>query len=70
MSSKVYKGMVPVRGTSDLPEEDSDMALVRWSPARNLLQMREEMDRLFNQFFGRGGNGEEQTWGQSIWAAG
>jgi HSP20 family protein len=44
------------------------MALVRWSPERNLMQMREEMDRMFNQFFGRGGDGEEATWGQGIWA--
>lgn len=44
------------------------MALVRWSPARNPMQMREEIDRLFNQFFGRGCDGEEATWGQGIWA--
>jgi hypothetical protein len=27
------------------------------------MPMREEMDRLFNQFFGRG-DGEEATWGR------
>jgi HSP20 family protein len=31
--------------------------------------MREEMDPLFNQFFGRGGDAEEATWGQGIWAS-
>jgi HSP20 family protein len=43
------------------------MAIARWNPARDLMQMREEMDRLFSQFFGRGGDGEEATWG-GTWA--
>ena len=42
------------------------MALVRWNPARDLMQMREEMDRLFNQAFGRG-DGEEGAWGRGTW---
>src|SRR6266850_116078 len=32
-------------------------------PTRDLMQMREEMDRLFNHFLGRG-DGEEATWGE------
>ena len=43
------------------------MAIVRWNPTRDLMQMREEMDRLFTQFFRRG-DGEEATWGQGVWA--
>jgi HSP20 family protein len=44
------------------------MALVRWNPTQDLMQMREEMDRMFNQVFGRGGDGEEATWGRGLWA--
>jgi HSP20 family protein len=43
------------------------MAMVRWNPTRDLMQMREEMDRLFGQFMRRG-EGEEATWGQGLWA--
>jgi HSP20 family protein len=43
------------------------MALARWNPGRDLMQMREEMDRLFNQFTRRG-DGEEATWAGGIWA--
>ena len=43
------------------------MAIVRWNPTRDLMQMREEMDRVFNQFLRRG-DGEEATWGQGVWA--
>jgi HSP20 family protein len=43
------------------------MALARWNPARDLMQMREEMDRLFSQFVRRG-DGEEGTWERGIWA--
>lgn len=43
------------------------MAIVRWNPARDLMQMREEMDRLFSQFVRRG-DGEEATWAQGQWA--
>jgi HSP20 family protein len=43
------------------------MAIVRWNPTRDLMQMREEMDRLFSQFFRRG-DGEEATWAQETWA--
>jgi HSP20 family protein len=43
------------------------MAIVRWNPAQDLMQMREEMDRLFSQFFRRG-DGEDATWAQGTWA--
>jgi HSP20 family protein len=43
------------------------MAMVRWNPVRDLMQMREEMDRLFQQFVKRG-DGEEGTWGEGVWA--
>jgi HSP20 family protein len=42
------------------------MAMVRWNPARDLMQMREEMDRLFSQFLRRG-EAEEATWTQGVW---
>jgi HSP20 family protein len=43
------------------------MALVQWNPARDFMRMREEMNRLFNQFF-REGDGEEATWLTGGWA--
>jgi HSP20 family protein len=43
------------------------MAIVRWNPQQDLMQMREEMDRLFNQFLRRG-EGEEATLAQGLWA--
>jgi HSP20 family protein len=43
------------------------MALARWNPAQDLMQMREEMDRLFNQFVRRG-DGEEGSWIRGMWA--
>jgi HSP20 family protein len=43
------------------------MALVRWNPTGDLMQMREEMDRLVNQFFRRG-DGEEGNWVRGMWA--
>lgn len=42
------------------------MALMRWSPARDLLAIREDMDRLFREFFGRP-EGEEGTWLPGTW---
>jgi HSP20 family protein len=32
------------------------------------MHMRDEMDRLFGQFFGRGGDGEEGSWVRGSWA--
>jgi HSP20 family protein len=43
------------------------MALVRWNPARDLMRMREEMDRLFHEF-SRPGDSEEGTWMRGSWA--
>jgi HSP20 family protein len=43
------------------------MALVRWNPAQDLMRMREEMNRVFSQFF-REGDGEEGTWLTGAWA--
>jgi HSP20 family protein len=42
------------------------MALVPWTPMRNLASFQGEMNRLFNEFF-RGGNGEEAGWGVPTW---
>jgi HSP20 family protein len=42
------------------------MPLMQWNPARDLMQMREEMNRLFNQFF-REGDGEEGAWLTGAW---
>jgi HSP20 family protein len=52
---------------SFLSEEGNNMALVRWNPRGDLMQMREEMDRLFNQFM-RHGEGEEGAWMRGTWA--
>jgi HSP20 family protein len=43
------------------------MALMRWSPARDLLSIRDEMDRLSKEFFGRT-EGQESTWWAGTWA--
>jgi HSP20 family protein len=43
------------------------MALVQWNPARDLMRMREEMERLFRGF-SRPGDGEEGTWMRGSWA--
>ncbi len=42
------------------------MALVRWTPMRNLASFQGEMNRLFNDFF-RSSIGEEAGWGLSTW---
>jgi HSP20 family protein len=43
------------------------MALTRWNPTRDLLSMRDDMNRLFNEFFGRS-EGQEGTWMAGTWA--
>lgn len=43
------------------------MSLIRWSPARDLLSIREDMNRLFNDFLGRT-EGQEGTWWGGAWA--
>ena len=42
------------------------MALARWNPAQDLMRMREEMNRVFGQFF-RESEGEEGTWLTGAW---
>jgi HSP20 family protein len=42
------------------------MPLMQWNPARDLMRVREEMNRLFSQFF-REGDGEEGTWVTGMW---
>jgi HSP20 family protein len=40
--------------------------LLRWKPTRDMLTIRNEMNRLANEFF-RGGNGGERGWWTSAW---
>jgi len=46
------------------------MSIVRWRPARDLLNVRDEMDRVFNDFFGtvpeRYVTGLENVWSPSV----
>src|SRR5919106_5360599 len=42
------------------------MALARWDPIRDMMTMREQMNRLVNEAFGRGG-GEEGGWMTGAW---
>jgi HSP20 family protein len=42
------------------------MALMRWNPARDLVSIRDDMNRLFNEFFGRT-EGQEGTWLSGAW---
>lgn len=42
------------------------MALARWDPMRDVLSMRAQMNRLFNEVFGRTG-GEEGGWMTGAW---
>jgi HSP20 family protein len=44
------------------------MALARWTPSRDVMSVRDEMNRLFNEFFGRGGGTEEGTWFSGAWS--
>jgi HSP20 family protein len=43
------------------------MALARWNPYRDMVTVRDEMNRVFNEFFGRGGT-EEGTWYAGAWS--
>jgi HSP20 family protein len=43
------------------------MALMRWNPSHDLLSIRDDMNRLFNEFFGRT-EGQEGTWLSGAWA--
>jgi HSP20 family protein len=43
------------------------MALTRWSPYRDMVNVRDEMNRVFNEFFGRGSQ-EEGAWYAGAWS--
>jgi HSP20 family protein len=43
------------------------MALARWDPMREMMTMREQMNRLVNEFFGRGGGEEAEGWVSGGW---
>jgi HSP20 family protein len=43
------------------------MALARWTPYRDMLSVRDEMNRLFNEAFGRAGN-DDSAWFSGAWA--
>jgi HSP20 family protein len=42
------------------------MALVPWTPMRDVVALHDQMNRLLQQVM-RGGNGEETNWGASTW---
>jgi HSP20 family protein len=44
------------------------MALARWTPYRDVMSVRDEMNRLFNDVFGRGSSSEEGTWLSGAWS--
>lgn len=43
------------------------MAIARWSPYRDMVSVRDEMNRVFNEFFGRGAN-DEGAWFAGAWS--
>jgi HSP20 family protein len=43
------------------------MALARWNPYRDMMNVRDEMNRVFNEFFGRGGQ-DEGAWASGAWS--
>jgi HSP20 family protein len=43
------------------------MALARWTPYKDMMSARDEMNRVFNEVFGRGTN-DESSWFSSTWA--
>ena len=43
------------------------MALARWTPYRDMMAVRDEMNRVFNEFFGRGGT-DEGAWSAGNWS--
>lgn len=42
------------------------MAIVRWTPARELLSMRDQMDRLMDEFWGQGWNRRAGAWDGAV----
>jgi HSP20 family protein len=43
------------------------MALARWTPYRDMMSIRDEMNRVLNEAFGRGSN-DESAWSSGAWA--
>ena len=43
------------------------MAIARWNPYRDMMTVRDEMNRVFNEFFGRGGQ-DEGAWYAGAWS--
>jgi HSP20 family protein len=43
------------------------MALARWSPYRDMLSVRDEMNRVLNEVFNRGAN-DESAWFSGAWS--
>ena len=43
------------------------MAIARWSPYRDMMGVRDEMNRVFNEFFGRGAT-DEGAWFAGAWS--
>jgi HSP20 family protein len=43
------------------------MALARWTPYRDMMSMRDEMNRVLNEAFGRGAN-DESAWFSGAWS--
>jgi HSP20 family protein len=43
------------------------MALARWTPQRDLMAVRDEMNRVLNEVFGRGAN-DESAWSSGTWS--
>src|SRR5262245_26793965 len=43
------------------------MALARWTPYRDMMTIRDEMNRVLNDVFGRGGS-DESAWPSGAWA--
>ena len=44
------------------------MALARWTPGRDIMSVRDDMNRLMNEFFGRSSGGDEGTWFSGAWS--
>src|SRR5262245_38153874 len=43
------------------------MAIARWTPYRDIMTVRDEMNRVFNEVFGRA-NHDESTWFSGAWS--
>ena len=43
------------------------MALARWTPYRDIMSVRDEMNRIFNEAFGRAAN-DESAWSSGTWS--